>query len=324
VLFLMAPAVRGGNDADGNVAALAAALKGPAARLGVEPKIPELVAGKAVSWELPAEHDTEVASASVVLIDAPLERLVDDLRTLEILRKAGALTATAPFSSPPSLNDVAKLNVPEPTLEAMARARIRKSNVKLSAAEIAAARRAKPADRPVIFKGFLLRRMLAWQQRGVEGLGTYDDKRLQVDQSKATAGLIASLAKTRPADTLPVTSKLQYWSIEQYGTLKPVIALSEMTIMRSGSRARVETVMIYSNHYFEGLVTALDFEEVTTSKGPATLVRLAFHSRLDIFDGLLSGIKLYVARSRTTEEMGKYLERLRESYAAPLASPAGR
>ena len=321
---LLTPGAHAGDDTDGTAAALATALKAPAARLGIEPRVAELAAGKAVSWDLEVKHESEVAAASAVVVEAPLELLVTELRDLELLRKRGVLTATARFSDPPSFNDLVKLEVPAATLDGMARAKVRSSDVKLSSAEIAAARRAKPADRPLVFKGFLLRRMLAWQQNGVAGLGFYHDKRLVVNQSKATGELIAELEKTRPAGALPVTSKHQYWSIEQYGTLKPVIALSEMTIMRSGRTARVETVQIYANHYFEGLVTALDFDEVTTPRGPATLVRLSFRSRLDIFDGLLGGLKRRIALSRTTEEVGKNLEQMRAAYApAAAAAPTG-
>ena len=140
-----------------------------------------------------------------------------------------------------------------------------------------------------------------------------------MNQTKTNTELLASLAKSKPPGTLPLETRFQYWSVEQYGSLKAVIAITDLSVMHGERAARIETLQIYSNHYFEGLVTALDFADVGTAEAPATLVRLTFHSRLDIFDGLLAGLKRRLGRSRTVDELADNFERLRDSYRKPAA-----
>lgn len=316
---LLVPVVRADEPGRSPALPLALALRSPAERLGLEQKIPELTTGKAVTWELDASHYSEIAAAAAVVVEAPMDVLVAEVQSLEILRKRGVLMAMGKFSEPVSGHDLDKLEIPQQTLDAMASAKFRSSDVKLSSAEIAAIRRVKPEQREVLYKSFLLRRIRAWREKGVDGLDQYHDKKRPIEQAKETGEMLASLGKTRPNGPMPVATRYQYWSVEQFGSLKPVIALNDMTVTRGFGTARIEIVQIYSNHYFDGLVTALDFAEVRSESGPATLVRLAFYSRLDLFEGLLGGLKRRFGRSKTVEELGKNLEQMRATYGPQTA-----
>lgn len=298
---------------------LEAALAPQAARLGLEGRVAELAAGRAVSWELDSENGAEVAGAGAVLIDAPVDELVAGFRDLDILRRRGVVIASGRFPEEARPSDMRGLEVPATTLEALRRAKTRSSDVKLSGREIAAVRRARAGERADVFKRSVVDRVRAFRDRGLSGLEKYEDKKRPVDLAKTVDELVAGVAKSRPPGALPVDERFQYWSLERFGSLKPVVGAADMTVMRGRGAARIETVQFYASHYFDGFVTAIDFVEVASERGPATLIRITFRARLDLFTGLLGGLKRKLGRSRTVKELAENLERLRAAYARPAA-----
>jgi hypothetical protein len=296
---------------------LEAALAPHAERFGLRGKIAEIVAGKAVSWELETSDDSEIAAAGAVLVEAPIGDLVAGFRDLEILRKRGVVVAWGRFSAEAKPTDLDALEIPAPTARAIERARARKSDVKLSGQEIDAVRRVRVTDRGSAYKRALVERVRGWRARGLAGLVAYEDKKGKLDLAKETGELLEGLSRSRPAGEIPLDAHFQYWSLERFGSLKPIVAATDMRVARAGGAARIETIQIYASHYFDGLATAVDLAEVPTEVGPATLVRITFRARLDLFEGLLGGIKRRVGRSRTVEELAGNLERLRAAYARP-------
>jgi hypothetical protein len=301
--------------------ALKAALAPHAERFGLGNTLTEIVAGKAVSWEVEASDDSEIAAAGAVLVEAPIGDLVAGFRDLEILRRRGVVVAWGRFSEEARPTDLDALAIPAPTARAIERAKARESDVKLSVQEIGAVRHVRATSRAAAYKHALVERVRAWRARGLSGLVAYEDKKRKLDLAKETRELLEGLARSRPAGELPVEARFQYWSLERFGSLKPIVATTDMRVARAGGAARIETVQIYASHYFDGLVTAVDLAEVATEIGPATLVRIAFRARLDFFGGVLGGIKRKVGRSRTVKELAENLERLRAAYARPSSVP---
>src|SRR4030095_16618315 len=176
-----------------------------------------------------------------------------------------------------------------------------------------------PERRSALFGRLLAARLAAWRSCGVAGLGVYEDKHRPLNQAEVTTALLASLARTRPARGFLRTDAFEYWSVERFGSLKPVVALTEMATYEADGLVRVETVQIYATHYFDGLVTAIDLVPVPLGDCGATLVRVSVFARLDLFTGVLAPIKSRTAKSHMVDALADSLDRIRASFASPSA-----
>lgn len=297
-------------------------IEDAAASMGILGDVPELKLGRGVARPLETKNDAELCAAGAIVVDAPIDALADSFRDLSLLRSGGMVVASGRISESASLADFAGLAIPAADLDAIKRAKRGDSDVKLSAEEIDRVRGAGAERASDAFKQALLERVVAFRERGIEGLGSYNDKKATVSQDSVTRALLASLDATRPTGAFSPVESFEYWSVEQFGGLKQFVTVTNMTIKRREGAVRIETVQLYASHYCEGLVTSIDLYALPETDGARTLLRLTFRTQVDALGGLLGGLKRKVGRARMVEQLAAGLERLRTE--APRAIQLAR
>jgi hypothetical protein len=283
-----------------------------AAAMGIAEDIPDLKAGRPAAHQLETTNDAELCAAGSIVIAAPLDALADSFRDLSLLERGGLVTATGRIPEQPTEADFAALPLPESDLEALRTAKPGSSEIKLAADEIEAVRQAGFDGAIPAFRRALLRRVQAWRASGVAGLRTYDDKKSTIDQPGVTQSLLESLSRTNTRKGFEQIETFEYWSVERFGTLKPFVALTSMTVREQPGAVRIDTIQLYASHYCEGLVASIDLAALPDEAGPRTLVRLTFRTQVDGLGGLLGAMKRKVGRTRMVAQLVAGLERLRD------------
>jgi hypothetical protein len=306
-----------GQAAGGWVGAPAAPapLDGAIVRLGFAADlVPRLVEGRAAARELETSDSSELAATGVVVLPARVDDVVESFRDLSILRRSGMAVCAGRFSGEPTLDDLTCLEVPGEDLALLPKAKVGDSDVKLSDLEIGTLRTATGACADVEFKKALMRRVLAWQHSGLDGLPTYADKRKPVAQAEVTSALVATLEADRPTPASRV-ERFQYWAVEKFGDFKPLVDVNDVAIFSGAGIVRIETTQLYASHYCNGLVTSVDLIPIQTATGPQTLMRLTFRVRMDSLGGFFGGLKRHIGRGRVVEQVADGLERVRAAVA---------
>jgi len=292
-----------------------------AATVGIAGDIPALVAGRAVARQLETRNDSELCAAGSIVVEAPLEALTEAFRNLSLLEGSGMVITSGRIGEVASNGDLTMLQIPEFDLEGLRRARVGESDVKLSPSEIGSIRKAQPDVLAAAFKRTLLDRVESWRRSGFAGLGQYGDKRNVVSQSDVTRALVSSLSPSHHGARVSEEA-FQYWSIERFGSLKPFVALTNMSITKHVGSACIETTQLYASHYCEGLVARIDLYELQRAETPRTLVRITFRAQVDAFSGMLGGLKRKVGRTKMVEQLASGLEKLRQQAPRLLLASA--
>jgi hypothetical protein len=287
-------------------------LGGAAERLGFAAEhVDKLATGRAAARPLDVAGEAELSAEGVVVLEAPIDEVVAAFQDLSILRRAGLTEKSGKFSATPTVSDMSALEVPASDVAELAKARVGNADIKLSGPEVAAVRGQTGSSLAESYKQALVRRVQAWQTHGIDGLGTYDDKKRKVCQKEATSKLLERIrAATRDASFEQVDA-FQYWAVERIGDFKPLVQVSHVTVQRGPAGARIETIQLYASHYCEALVTSIDLVPIQTVAGEATMMRLTFRAQMDSMGGLLGGLKRRIGRSRVVEHVAEGLERIR-------------
>ncbi len=103
-----------------------------------------------------------------------------------------------------------------------------------------------------------------------------------------------------------------YWSKEKVGP-RSVVSVTHTIIRpaRDGSAA-IATKQIYATHYVQASLGVTILLDGDAAAAPRTRVIYVNRSRVDIFGGLLGGLKRPIVRSRAREGAERTLQRLRE------------
>jgi hypothetical protein len=283
-----------------------------AAAMGIAEDVPELKAGRAAAHQLETTNDSELCAAGSIVIEAPLAALANSFRDLSLLERGGLVTASGRIPAQPSESNFAALPLPESDLLALRTAKPGNSDIKLAADEIEAIRKSTSDGVLPAFRRALLDRVVAWRGTGLAGLRTYDDKKSTIDQASVTRALLESLSRTNTRKGFEQIETFEYWSVERFGSLKPFVALTSMTVREQPGAVRIDTIQIYASHYCEGLVASIDLQALPDENGPRTLVRLTFRTQVDGLGGLLGAVKRKVGRSRMVAQLVEGLEQLRD------------
>lgn len=296
----------------------AAALEGTALKLGFEAKDAiALARGQVAAKPLEPGCDSELSAMGAVVLPASIDEIVTRFSDLSLLVESGMVVAAHRFSDSPSLDDLAALEIPEEDAKGLVKAKVSDSDVKLSPTEIAALHGRVPPTHIELYKRALLQRLAEWKREGVEGLGTYADKKRPVDQTEVSKELLEQLSAMRPNESLARTDAFEYWATVKFADFKPLVEVNHVSVYRGDGVARIETVQIYASHYCESLVTAVDLYELPPQHGSATLMRLTFRARVDALGGIFGGLKRSIGRGRVVGNLETGLLRVRDTLGAP-------
>jgi len=285
--------------------------------------------GQVLARVLPA-GDGEVAVFAASRFDAEPEALVRWTKAIEALKRSPFVTAIRRFSQPPVLSDLDTLVLDDVDLEGIRRCEAGNCSVKLAAHEIDALKSAAVSNsewKSAVqreFRRLVLSRVTKYQSEGLAGLPPYVDRSEPTRPHAEFAGILARSPHLRnylpavadglsdyPRAELPSAESFLYWSKEQYKNGKPIVAVTQVHIVRPVGPSLPEVVVlgqeIFASHYRDG---SLGSTFVLDGGKTRYLVYLN-RSRLDRLGGMLSGLKRSLVERRLASEVKNGLDAVR-------------
>jgi hypothetical protein len=286
-------------------------------------------AGQVVVRILPA-RDGEIAVFAAAKLAAHPDALVRWTHAIEALKRSPLVVAIRRFSHPPVLSDLDSLTLDDVDLEGIRQCEPGDCSVKLAAQEIASLRKAAETGedwKSVVqheFRRVVLGRVKKFQAEGLAGLPPYADQDEPTVPSKEFAGILGRSPHLRhslpavadglsnyPQADLPRADSFLYWSKEQYRRGKPVIAVTQVHIVRPVGPALPVVMVIgqevFASHYRDGsLGTTFVLDD-----GAARYLVYLNRSKLDALDGMLSGLKRTIVERRLGSEVKAAIEGVR-------------
>ena len=239
----------------------------------------ELSAGKPVAKLLDADPNTEIAVFGAVWIGGgtPAD-YVHRLSDIESFERGGPFTMTKKLSEPPIAEDFSSLVLPEPDMKDLRNCRVGNCDVKLGEKGIEVIRGgvdwknpAAATDANALLRRLALELVMAYRQRGNDGLAVYRDKdrptfvgnefRTMAANLPALGGTLPQLKQyllEYPRARLADARDIFYWQEARFGA-KTTITVSHLVIQQQPDRTIVATKLLYASHYFW---TALSVREL--------------------------------------------------------------
>jgi hypothetical protein len=228
-----------------------------------------LLSGAPVIKLLDADRDTEVAVFGAVWVNAPSALYVEQVKDIEQFERGGGFRLTKRFSDPPSLDDLAALNISDEDLDELKDCRVGDCSLKLDAVALQRLREkvdwqkaSAKADARAILRLLALEYVLRYREAGNASLAVYRDHerptyvanefRSMIDRLPRLATELPDLKRyllDYPKAVLANSTDLLYWQEVQFG-LKPTVRISHLIIQERPGSTVVAAKMLYSNHYF--------------------------------------------------------------------------
>ena len=293
--------------------------------------IQRLERGEAVSNGLAAD-DATVALAAAVQVDVPPEFLLERFRQIEQFKKAPEVQQIWRFGSSPGVEDLAGLTLDAEELEDARRCKVGHCVFKLDTAGIERLRATgDDAAAMQAFRAHLAEYSAAYLRSGNSALMEYRDRSRPLAMSSELLRILADspyLLRHWPdlhtavaafSGTLPEgLDDFLYWSKEKVAS-RPVVSLTHVIVRppRDGITA-IATKQLYASHYTTGSLGLTLLQDKGRPDAPRTLVAYLNRTRVDVFAGLLGGVKRPMVRSRArsgAERMMRTLKvKLEEAY----------
>ncbi|MBO0720427.1 MAG: hypothetical protein J2P41_06385 [Blastocatellia bacterium] len=300
--------------------------------------------GEIVARDLPASHSKEMSAFGAMLVDAEPKEFIEAFRTLSVFKKSRSIIACGRFGEHPELDDLLRLSLKDKDYLELMHARVRASDVKLSAADMARIQTiAGPGSRFSSkltaallneYKEILLEKVRSYSTLGGKSLGANADQDELVDTNEAMLRMLryqASYAKysdkfysllADPHNTDEQAESFYYWAVQKFGQLKPVIILVHVTIFHEGERVFIASEQIYSNHYTEAGLGIAELIPFTDQDGKVrTLFGYTVRLQVDMFGGTMGFLKKKMAHPRMLETMKESLHGLRANLEAAKNTP---
>jgi len=275
--------------------------------------------GEAVVKVLPAA-DGEIGIFMAARLNAEAEMLAGWVNAIARLKKSPYVLMVRRFSNPPGLDDLNGLTLDDGDLDAIRDCRPGNCALKLAGDDVAALRQAASAGGPrwkdavqQEFKRVVLSRLAVYEAAGFVGVPPYADRRKLTDPRIAFDGLLAhspylhvdSLAGDPPESFF-------YWSKEQYGAGKAVIAMTQVDIVRprmpSPVRLAVISREIFATHYRNA---SLGLTAVTEDAAGQRYLVYVNRSQLDLLNGVFGGWKRALVEGKLKSESASVFNEVR-------------
>jgi hypothetical protein len=277
-------------------------------------------------------RDGHLGVFTAVRLDAPDEALVEWVREIEAFKRGPFVTAIRRFSEPPVAEDLEGLTLDAADVESIRRCRPGSCGLKLAAHEIdslrQAAQRGGKSDGAVQaeFRRVVLDRVLAYRSGGLEALPPLADRRHQPAAADALAAVlgesayltdplpgVAARLRGQPAGADADVESFMYWSKEQYGPGKPVIAVTQVDIVRPGAPPAPSVLVlsreVLATHY---RTASLGVTAIVRSAGSSDCYLVYVNqSQVDVLDGLFGGLKRQLIESRLAGDSARVMRLVR-------------
>jgi hypothetical protein len=271
-----------------------------------------------------------IAIFSATPLDASGDRLIGWIHNIAALKQSAYVQAIGRFSSPPQLADLATLTLDDGDIDDLRRCQPQRCGLKLAASEIEELQRIQQVagtDRTRVvqdaFRQLVLRRVQTYVTSGQAALPDQDDRGAPVSLQAAFSSLLKQCVFLRqqlpdltdyldrwPNAAVPHVESFLYWSKERFGA-KPVISVTQMSILRGDGRLVPEAVVVgsqvFATHYSDGSLS------VTAIVGDGSRRYLAYlnESDLDVLDGFRGGLVRRILEHRLRSEARTVLETMR-------------
>jgi hypothetical protein len=267
-----------------------------------------LDAGEVIARVLPAQ-DGELAVFAASRLDAAPEALVAWTEAIDLLKRGPYVPAIGRFSDPPVLADLDALALEPSDLESIRRCQPGDCGLKLGAGDIQSFRLTLGAvDRE-------------WQQPVQQQFREMLLERVQDYRPEPVALLLGDV----PAFDYDAVASFFYWSKEDYGAGKPVIAVTHVQIVRPRTPGAPEVLSIsrqvFATHYRNASVGYSAI--VRGAQGQRYLVYVN-RSELDVLGGFFGGLKRKLIEGRFKSEAAAAVVSTRARLEGPLPEAAGR
>jgi hypothetical protein len=237
------------------------------------------------------------------------------------------------FSDPPTFDDLMNLELDKDSIEQLRKCTVGNCDLNLSANMIE--RFAKEIDWNAgdagqratnLFQEMLVTFVQNYLGRGIDGLGTFDNRRKTVDLKAAHTSLISNSLFIReihpnflqyledfPADTLANVQSSMHWSIVDFG-LKPSITVSHSAVHTevTGNEQQhfVASRQIYASRYLDSSLTFSVLLRVSDQNGITTYLVFSDRSRSDALEGPLGGFARGVVQKESAARIKSLLDKV--------------
>jgi hypothetical protein len=289
-----------------------------------------------VTRSIPGGNSKEIGGFGAMMADASTEEFIKAFSALSVFKNSETTLACGRFSAQPVIEDLAGLEISDKDLYALMRARIRESDIKLTAADIERIRAAAgpspyfssklKAKLAVEYKQILLDKVKAYAENGEIALDVYADHEEPVSAREAFAAMIKfHAASERPGRLYSLLAQptrvspqdaesFIYWALQKFGQSKPVLSLVHVLIHREGERVFIASRQIYSSHYTEAGLLVAELIPFTEEKGARrTLAAYTIRLQVDMLGGPMGFMKRRAAQPRLLEMLKVALEGMRRS-----------
>lgn len=305
--------------------------------VGLTPEdVKGLANGRAAARILDPRAATEVVPFGIVKVSVPAGFFVERFKDIATFKKGREVLQIGKFHSPPRLEDLDGLTLSPDELEALKRCRVGDCGLKMTGEMIGRLRREVDWAAPdwqrltmSVYRKLLFDYVTGYLQKGPVGLAVYQDKPeplrladelLSILQASPYLGQylpeLNRYLMSFPNDRLPESEDFVYWSQEKFG-FKPVVSVTHVTvyrIVRDGATSYViASKQIYASHYFSGSLGAAAFVD-RDGRNPGADAYLMYlnRTRVDLLQGLFSGLKRFFIRRRLLDGMEKYLQLVKQ------------
>ena len=301
---------------------------------------------KAVVHSISSSNPKEIAGMGVILADAPPEAFVDSYRTLTVFKNSPKVLELGAFSNPPSIKDLDGLHIDNEDLNAMSKAKVGDSEVKLAESEIRrfqdiasrfqGAREQLKERIAAEFKKIVLERADSYLRNGGAGVSAYADKPEPVSADASFRSLAGEEKQSRmacdhvctflegsaPGGASRGDSAFLYWAKERFGELKSVINVFHVLIHKEGDRFFIASKQVYSSHYTEAALSVAEFIPFRDSGGRQhTIIAYTLRLQADMLgSGPLGFMKKRMASPKILAGLKESLERLQVTLESASAA----
>jgi hypothetical protein len=284
--------------------------------------------GRAVKHGLEAHASGEFGVAGAIRIAATKSAFLDAARDIASFKAGAEIVQIGRFSSPPTLDDLARLRVDKADFDAST-CRVADCDVRLPAEVIR--RLPKPIDgagRPAQeetaawFKRVLIADVQAYVSGTPGRFAQYDDGSRPIRPLDDFAAVLAATPAIGmlvpglpehlsqfPARRVPQSEDFLYWSKESFGPA-PFISVTHVTIVCPTPQTCVMTTKdVYSSRYIDASLAVAIISDA--SAGGGIYVVYANRSRVNALRGALSALRRSIAERRARGTLEQSLVRIR-------------
>jgi hypothetical protein len=273
----------------------------------------------------PEPHEIALAVATSMRITPSF--YLERFREITSFKRTAEVLQIGRIGGAPSTGDFAALTLESDDVKDLRRCRLDDCGLKLDRAGIErlARRDAALASASAGMREFLAAYARAYLQGGNGALIEYrDDKparRISADLrgildrsgylQRGWPGLFRAVGEF--GGILPAGHEgFLYWSKEKVGP-RAVVSVTHVVISPPAPGGiAVATKQIYASHYSDASLGVTLLIERPSRDGPRTLVVYTNRTRLDVFGGILGGLKRPIVRSRARDGAERTMRRLRE------------